>query len=271
MNININFNLHTFSDLNNTTFDPATYSKMKFGCDIAARALGHELAEEFYFMNGDSIKDIPAVVIPAPYNFVPSTAAVLTHHFANRLNALKALNSDTICELSTAHRKTPYISDYEFLEASQRSAIMQNDEFYLNKDFISDKLIIFVDDSYITGIHEVKLKQVLRNKNITNDAIFVTYVKYTGSDPTIEARLNFAGIHDIYEYLELAQAPTTRILTRATKFLIKQPHDNFGNILARLPREKVESLYYACIAKGYHTLPQFQDNFAMLQDTYETL
>lgn len=262
------YSVHHFSDLEHAGFCPKMYSKLKFGSDSAARTMGHALASGFFAQHSDKILANRLVVIPSPYNYVPNAATVMTGHFVNKLNELTVHAAGRHCEYSIIHRKVSYTNDYGFLSKEKRRGLIDNDSFYLNRDFMEGKMLVFIDDVRITGTHEDKLVEILERDKITNPAAFLYFAQYHGNQPDIEGALNFSYVKNLDDYLHLANEPNHHVIVRPLKYLLSQPADKLQQLCERFPYNTLEQVYHGCLAEGYYKIPGYQNNFGIIVDVY---
>lgn len=262
------YSVHKFSDLENAGFSPELYSKLKFGSDNAARTMGHALAAGFFKTHSDKILANRLVVIPSPYNYVPNAATVMTGHFVNKLNELTVNAAGRHCEYSIIHRKVSYTNDYGFLSKEKRRGLIDNDSFYLNRDFMEGKMLVFIDDVRITGTHEDKLVEILERDNITNPAAFLYFAEYFGNQPDIEGELNFSFVKGIDDYLALTQEPDHHVIVRPLKYLLSQNSNKLREVCEKFPIHTLEKVYHGCLAEGYYKIPSYQQNFGVIVDVY---
>lgn len=260
------FAAHPFSSLEDLAFDPHEYSRLKFGSDIIARKFGYDLALRFFKAHAPELMANQVVVIPSPYNFVPNAATILARHFVDRLNHLMVNANGASVELSLAHRKVTYTSDYGFLSAHRRKELISNDHFYLNRKFIKGKLLVFIDDVRITGTHEHKLVDVLEKERLSNDCFFIYYGDYINKDVgcDIEAKINFASISNLADYQKLTEEPNHHLIVRPIKFLLTQSATDLKQMLEQQDLKKVQELYNACLGEGYYRIPQYQEAFKII-------
>jgi hypothetical protein len=260
------FSVHTFSDLATTAFSPVDYSRLKFGCNAAALKFGYQLAEQFFAKHVDHLLSHRCVVIPSPYNHVKNAATIMTEHFVNRLNELLVISSGEHVEATIIHRKVSYTNDYGFLSKEKRKGLLSNDSFYVNRDFVQGKTLIFIDDVRITGTHEEKLVEIMDRDNLDNDAFFLYFANYSGNSPDIEAALNFSGMKNVDDYIELATSDQHHVIVRPIKYLLGLAEDEFTNAIQRLPESKKLEVYFGCLGEGYFRIPNYQVNFARLKE-----
>lgn len=258
------FAAHTFNDLETCKFDPKMYSRLKFGCDTAARKMGHELAEKFFNQHTDVLLANRIVVIASPYNYVRNAATVMTEHFIDRLNELLVFANGEHVEYSVIHRKVSYTADYGFLTKEKRRGLIDNDSFYMNHEYLRGKLLLFVDDVRITGTHEDKLREILLRDNVDNDAFFLYYGDYMGKRADIEGQLNFAAITCLQDYVDLTKEPYHHIIIRPIKYLLGQKTEDLVDVLHGFSDRKINDIYNGCLAEGYYKMPQYQKNFARI-------
>lgn len=245
------FAAHTFTSLDDAGFDVREYSRVKFGSDRAAKALGVETADRFFRLRRDVLAG-RCVVVPAPSTTVPVAATLLSRHFAARLNAQLVAERASPVEWTMPHRDVTYNNNYADLPGDERRRLLAGDRIYINKDFIAGKYLLFVDDCRITGAHEEKLEAFLQYEGLANDHTFVCYASYAGDDPSIEARLNHAAVRSVEDMIELAREPGHQITTRAVRLLLETPVERITALLAAAPESFVEGAFHAAMAKGYH-------------------
>lgn len=258
------FAVHQFTDLQTAGFDPKVYSRLKFGSDQAARAMGHQLAQEFFFAHGEKLLANDVVVFASPYNYLPNAATVMTKHFIDRLNELLVFAQGKHVDYSLVHRKVSYTADYGFLSKEKRRSLIDNDSFSMNRDFIKDKLLLFIDDVRITGTHEDKLVEVLSRDGIDNEAMFLYFANYKGSQPNIEGELNFAAIKSMEDFVALTKEPNHHVIIRPIKYILSRPVEELKAALPGFSDDIVFAMYYGCLAEGYYKIPSYQANFAIL-------
>lgn len=260
------FAAHQFRALESAKFSATEYSRLKFGCDSAARKFGYELATEFFAAHSDALLANDCVVISSPYNFVPNAATIMTQHFINKLNEHLVNASGKGVEYTIIHRKVSYINDYGFLSKEKRRGLIDNDQFHLNHDFIKDKMLIFIDDVRITGTHEDKLKEILERDQVKNSAFFLYYANYHGSSPSIEAALNFAAVTCIGDYLNMTKEEDHHVIIRPIKYILGQTKTVLKEVLPTFSDSFLDKVYYGCLAEGYYKIPNYQKSFGLLVD-----
>lgn len=257
---------HKFSSLDDMPFSALDYSHLKFGSDRVAKTFGYELAEDTFARHSEVLLSNQCVVIPSPFNFVPNAATIMAEHFTARLNQLLVQANGSHVEWSIIHRKVSYTNDYGFLPKEKRRALIDNDEFYLNRGFLQGKVLLFIDDVKITGTHEDKLVEVLARNDVPNPAIFLYYAQheFTGTGADIEAKINFAGIKTVADYMRLAQEPRHHLIVRPIKFILSASAEDFQDLISGSSADWKEKLYNACIGEGYYKIPLYQQNFNAL-------
>lgn len=260
------FAAHSFSDLSAARFSPLEYSRLKFGCERVAHNFGTELATTFFKTHKDQLKTSPIVVHSSPYNVVPNAATLMTAHFLNKLNELMVQSFGFNADYSTVHRTVSYRHDYSKLSKEDRLKMIGNDSYYVNRDFIGNKTIVFIDDIHITGTHEVRIMDVLKQKQITNPVRFLCYARYTGNKPSIESELNLSGIHSLETYVEHINQEMYHANTRAIKYVLAQPRILLKRWLPEFPHNILEKIYFGSLAEGYYKISEYKKGFSSLVD-----
>jgi len=257
------YSVYDFSTLEDMPFSAIDYSSLKFGCNEVAKRFGYELAEKFFSQNYEKLTSGNFVVIPSPYNYVTNAATSMSKHFVHKLNHLLAFNGGKSVDSSFIHRKVTYTGDFGFLNKEEREKLINQDSFYINKDFLEGKTIIVLDDVKITGAHEDKINAIFDEQNITNDTFFIYYGNYLkrGVGADIEGAINFAAIKNIDDYIALAQKPSYNLIVRPIKYLFRRTEYEFQKAINALPTELVQEIYYGCLGENYHLLEENKVNF----------
>lgn len=265
------FVVHSFDSLDNPTFCPKDYSRLKFGSDIVARQFGDEMAEAFYREHRDLLINDRCVVVPSAFNVVEIAATILGRHFMNRLNDLLSREGHRGVEWTTMHRTMSYIADYSFLPKEERQELLKADKLYINRDFIEGKVLLFVDDVTITGTHEHKIVDFLKGLGLKNPRIFCYYARYNGDRADIEAALNQSSIKGAEEYVQLIREPGHHLVVRAVRFLLDLPIDELKTVLRFVDGSFVDKLYHACLAKEYDKLDGYRAGFELIRDRHDRM
>ncbi len=269
--MNKQFAVHNFENLHSASLNIRNYSALKFGSDRVARLFGYEMADKFYEEHYHTLIHNKCVIVPSAFNVVKIASTILAHHFMNRLNDLLTRNGHDIVNWSTMHRSMSYVSDYCTMSKDRRQEMLKGDTLYINRDFIEDKVLLFVDDATISGAHEEKMEDFLRESEINNPHIFCYYVRYTGKNAEIESRLNRSGIRTVDDYVNLVSEPNHHLVVRAIRFLLDLHPKSLKDALEKLDRKFIEKLYFACLAKNYHKTSEYHDNFELVKFYYDEI
>lgn len=258
------FSLHRFTSLKSAPFDIEEYSRLKFGSGRVAKKFGKALADAFFHEFYQVITTQKCVVIPAPSTTVPVAATLLANHFFNRLNSRLAQLGHLPVEMTHVHRDMTYNNNYADLQADERRRLLAGDSQYFNRDFVKGKHLIFIDDVRITGSHEEKLESVLKSLGMTNSRTYVSFCRYSGSNPSIEGKLNHCYVKDARDLVRMSHENGHVMTTRAIRLLLEYDPTNFDQLLEQAPDAFLESAYYAAIVKGYNRIPDYEQNFRVL-------
>lgn len=269
--MNKQFAVHNFENLNSASLNIRNYSALKFGSDRVARLFGYEMADKFYEEHYHILIHNRCVIVPSAFNVVKIASTILAHHFMNRLNDLLTRNGHDIVEWSTMHRSMSYVSDYCTMSKDRRQEMLKGDTLYINRDFIEDKVLLFVDDATISGAHEEKMEEFLRDSGITNQHIFCYYIRYTGKNAEIEFQLNRSGLRTVDDYIKLVEEPNHHLVVRAVRFLLDLPPKSLEYSLERLDKGFVDKLYHACLSKNYHKTGNYHDSFELVKFYYDEI
>lgn len=258
------FYTHKFSSLDTCNFNAKDYSRLKIGSTRVADDFGKEMAIQFYNEFKYVLSHGNVVILPSAFNMLEIAAYLLAKQFMQHLNILLAKANMPIVKWSIIHRTISYFKDYAKLSEDERTSLLSKDKFFINRDFIKNKTLVFVDDVYITGTHERKIKEFVREEQLNNQCIFAYYCMYSGSDPTIESKLNTVGVSCEQDYIDTINEPNHKIIVRTCKYVLNLPVAQCKELLLKLSDSYINDLYNACILEEYHINPEFSDTFQLL-------
>jgi PRTase ComF-like len=258
------FSAHQFSSLDQMTFAPRLYSELKFGSDSAAKTMGYELALAFFQTHQQELKTRSVLVMSSPYNYVKNAAAIMTMYFFDKLNELMASAFRKHANYSIIHRTSPPVKDYGFMSKEERRLHSDSSKIFINKDFIQDSFLVFVDDVRITGMHEKKIADMLISKHIKNEAIFLYFAEYLGENEKIEGDLNFSAIKNLQDYVLLSHEPNHHVIVRPCKYLLSRPSSELLTALPHLHDATLVKTYYGGLAEGHDRKEEYEHNFQIL-------
>lgn len=267
------FVVYEFENLNDVLFDAKDYSLLKFGSDRVARLFGYQMGDKFYKEYKDLLINNRCVIIPSAFNVVEIASTILARQFMNRLNHLLTRDGYRIVDWTTMHRTMSYIADYCLMSKEDRQALLKGDKLYINRDYIKDKVLIFVDDIIITGTHEHKIIDFLKELDVNNRCIFCYYAQYIGDSAEIEYQLNHSGINNIDDYIKLIKDHRWghHLVVRAVRFLLDQSINDLIKALEIFDDEFVEKLYFACLCKEYDKITGYKNGFELIKARFDEI
>jgi hypothetical protein len=266
----IQYSLYKIFDASLIPFSKDEYSKFKFGDDLIAEKFGQQLAEgyiENYLENRDINNDI--IVFSSPYDFIPTASYYLKQYFIYYLNLwLIENNKNVVCE-SKIFRTTTYKEDYGALSAAERLELIGNDSFYIDKEFIKNKFLIFIDDIKITGSHEFMIKKMINEFNLENKYSMIYFSELINKEinPNVENFLNYHYVESLKEINEIISSSRFVFNTRVVKFILNSPSDDFNTFLSEKDLHFKNQLLNLSIGNKYHLMDAYSLNLNKLKNT----
>lgn len=257
------FAAHTISTVEDLPFDPAQYSRFKYGDGAVARAFGSELAQAFLASHRSLLHQYDEVVlVPSPYDSIPTASYALSEAFRTGINsALYEAGRKSLLQ-SKIHRYKTYTVDYGQLSAEDRLRLIESDTYHLDRDFLANRLVLFLDDIRITGSHELIIRRQIEVKALPGHFVFLYYAMLDNEDiaPDFENFLNYYSIHDMAGVCALLQAGDYRMNTRVIKYILKSEAAGLRTFLQSAPPAVVRELADYAIGNNYHLLPEYRHN-----------
>lgn len=265
------FSAFRITDHKNPGFDMQMYSRFKFGSKDAARHFGEELAKAIFVAIPMFLQQKQLVICSSPYTFIPTAAFALKDYMIRELNRLMyTSNPDNFLPIQEAkiYRSTSYSDDYGSLDAKRRQELIGKDEFYIDKSFIEGKNVIFLDDIRITGGHEQVIIKMIDKLGLNKHNIRLAYYAELcdiSAHPSFENVLNHAYVKDLESLNAVIHAPDFLINTRVIKYLLNYwDKMEFMHWARFQPIGLVSNIFHMAIGNGYHKMPEYWDNLAVL-------
>lgn len=262
------YSLHKIQNTDNFGFSPTKYSKFKYGDDSIAKEFGNALAEGF-IENYLSVNPITEqiVVISSPYAFIPTATFGMKNYFVFRLNRWLAEHNLPVVQETKVTRSITYKEDYGELDEAQRLSLIGNDTFQIDKEFLKDKVLIFLDDIRITGSHERMITKMLQEYNVENETHLLYFAELINRNihPNIENFLNYYHVKSIFDLDDIIKNKGFYINTRIVKFILNSEPNSFKIFIQNHSDSFLELLYNMAIGNSYHIIEAYQDNLNLLR------
>ncbi|TKC09303.1 phosphoribosyltransferase family protein [Pedobacter frigoris] len=263
------YSLHKIQHTSSFGFHPDDYSRFKFGDDMVAKKFGKDLAQGFIkdFLE-DNLEGEQIVVISSPYCFIPTATFAMKNYFVYELNHWLVENNRMVVQEAKVHRTITYKDDYGALSAEERMKLIGNDSFHIDKDFLKDKVLFFLDDIKITGSHEKMIMKMVKDYGLTNDIFMLYYAELVNHDihPNIENFLNYHQIKSIFDLDKIIKSGNFCFNTRIVKYILNCDFNSFSIFLERQTDDFITSLYNLSLGNSYHTIECYSKNLNFIKN-----
>ncbi|TDQ12047.1 phosphoribosyltransferase family protein [Pedobacter metabolipauper] len=260
--------LHKIDNNINFGFHADDYSRFKFGDELVAKAFGKQLANGFIkdFLE-DNLASEQIVVISSPYCFIPTATFAMKNYFVYQLNNWLVDQGRLVVQEAKIHRTITYKDDYGELNAEERMKLIGNDSFHIDKDFLKDKILFFLDDIKITGSHEKMILRMVKEYGLKNDIFMLYFAELVNHDihPNIENFLNYHQIKSVFDLDEIIQGGNFCFNTRIVKYILNCDFNSFSIFLERQSDDFIHSLYNLALGNSYHTIACYSKNLTHLK------
>ena len=262
------YSLHKINNTADFGFNADEYSRFKFGDDLVAKAFGQSLADGFIkdFLE-DSAMSEQIVVISSPYCFIPTATFAMKNYFVYQLNHWLAENNKPVVQEAKIHRTITYKEDYGELNAEDRLKLIGNDSFQIDKDFLKDKVLFFLDDIKITGSHEKMILKTVKEYGLNNNIFMLYFAELVNGNihPNIENHLNYHAVKSVSDLNTIIQSGHFCFNTRIVKYILNCDFESFQQFLEQQTDSFLENLYHLSLGNSYHTIDSYAENFNFLK------
>jgi hypothetical protein len=265
------YSLHKIAAEDDFGFNPEEYSRFKFGDENVARTYGYKLAKGFiaHQLAGSSAQE-QLVVISSPYSFIPTATFAMKNHFVSYLNRWLADNDLPVVQETKVHRSITYKEDYGELNAEERMRLIGNDSFHIDKAFLENKTLVFLDDIRITGGHEKMILKMVKEYGLTNKIYLLYFAELVNNSihPNIENYLNYHQVKSIFDLDSIINSSDFFINTRIVKYILNYDYQAFCIFLQNKTAAFVHLLYDMALGNSYHTIPAYSCNLDFIKQHY---
>ena len=262
------YSLHKINNTADFGFNADDYSRFKFGDDLVAKTFGQSLADGFIkdFLE-DSAMSEQIVVISSPYCFIPTATFAMKNYFVYQLNHWLAENKKPVVQEAKIHRTITYKEDYGELNAEDRLKLIGNDSFQIDKDFLKDKVLFFLDDIKITGSHEKMILKTVKEYGLNNNIFMLYFAELVNGNihPNIENHLNYHAVKSVSDLNTIIQSGHFCFNTRIVKYILNCDFESFQQFLEQQTDSFLENLYHLSLGNSYHTIDSYAENFNFLK------
>ena len=266
--MNKRYSLHKIESQINCPFDANGYSYFKFGDKHYAQKFAKDLFDGFIAEHKDTLLSTQEIVIlPSPYLSIPTASNFLCFYFKKYLNNFLFENNRKTCIESKIYRNQTYVTDYGNLDFEERINLISNDTYYIDKNFINNKLCIFVDDIKITGSHEHTVNKILDQYQVNGQFIFVYFAELMNKNihPKIENFYNYHAIKTIEDIINVINSDEFEFNTRIVKYILNFDQEQFNHLLTKISKQKADNLFHLAISNNYHQIAEYQKNIEKIK------
>lgn len=269
MSLTTSYALHQIHHADEFAFNPSDYSRFKFGDDLVARTFGEQLADGFianYLQ--DNLIEQQIVVISSPYSFIPTATFAMKNYFIHQLNRWLADRGALVVQEAKVHRTITYKEDYGALSAEERMSLIGNDSFHIDRDFLLNKTLIFLDDIRITGSHERMILKMVDEYELSNDIHLLYFAELANMEihPNVENHLNYFQVKSVFDLEEIIKGGNFCFNTRVVKYILNTDFNSFSIFINNQTEDFINMLYNQALGNGYHTIDAYAPNLKVIKE-----
>jgi hypothetical protein len=258
------YKIHSESDL---PFCAHEYSKFKFGDGEMAQEFGKRLGQGFTEAHRELLLETDEiVVVPSPYNSIPTASYWMTLRFMEVVNLFRATHKKKSLLTSKIHRYKTYSEDYGNMNYEERVKLISTDTYYIDSEFLNNRVCLFLDDIRITGSHEHILRGLLTNRSISGHFIFIYFAELMNREisPTFENVLNYSYVKSVEQVAELINTAHFVFNTRVIKYILKTPSGELELFTRTVPQSRIREMIRLAISNNYHLMPEYEQTLHYL-------
>jgi len=261
------FSRHIIDDNANIPFSATDYSKFKFGDGAIAKAFGQELGKHFIAAHGEALlQEEDIVFVPSPYNAIPTASNALSLFFRDEVNQFLFKHGKKALLQSKIHRYKTYSVDYGNLDYEERLRLISSDTYHLDKRFLENRMVLFIDDIKITGSHEFIIKKQIEQEQMQGKFMFIYYAQLSNDaiHPNFENYLNYFAVKERQDLVPIINEGNFIMNTRIIKYILKSEPLELMEFLAAIKEERLPEMVHYAIGNNYHLMEDYQHNLNLI-------
>jgi hypothetical protein len=276
------FNLETRNgqvvDREGQPFSVDEYSRFKHGDAVAQRRYGYLLADRFIEAHRELLETCPEKIAIAPFAYmnVPTAAGNTMPYFHERLgDFLRSIGKPCVERFHVYKYVSDHSKDHNYAKVSneERKRILNAAPLSVDEKRLKGKIVIMVDDIFITGNSESRVHQVLRE--VGAEKIVFWYVarmdpEVAKADPGIESRLNQWQIKDLDDLAKIMVPGRYNFNLRNCKFVLEHSAEAISKLISGLDGELLRQLYATSLANSYYTEPKYVPGIDLIAKELES-
>lgn len=266
------FALHHITDTTHLPFSAADYSKFKFGDGRLAEQFGKALGEAFVqHHSAELLGEMDIVYVPSPYDAIPTASYAMAAAFKDVVNLFLFRHQKSSLLSSKIHRYKTYTVDYGNLSYEERLRLISSDAYHLDKAFLQNRMVLFLDDIRITGSHETIIQRQLEKEGITGKFFFLYYALLDNPEiaPHFENYLNYHEVDSVEKIAALFNEPHFVMNTRVIKYILKGSAQDLEVMLKTAPAARLNELVAYAIGNNYHLMEDYKNNLNTIIQTID--
>lgn len=267
-----NYNItsvHQITKDSGISFDTTIYSCFKFGDKRAAKKIATELFSVFCTLieNGTINMSDSIVVASSAYLYTPAASALIKEEFIKQVNELLVSNNGSPVQEVRIYRSKVYSQDYGKLTEDERRKLVEDEDFYIDDNFIDKSSLIVIDDIRVTGLHEKMIVSAIEAGEFLPEStnfLYYASVEDENIPPEIEHALNFSFVRSLDD-LKIIMDGSFQLTMRSLKMILGSKEDDLVPFLSVLETHQVEEIYHAAIGNSLSTIPEYKQSFELLK------
>jgi len=263
------FSRHHIIDPHQIPFCAKDYSKFKFGDGNVAKAFGLDLARHFIAKHGnDLLREKDIVFVPSPYNAIPTASNALSIFFRDEINRFLFRHKKHALLQSKIHRYKTYSIDYGNLSFDERLELISSDTYHLDKKFLENRMVLFIDDIKITGSHEFIIQKNIEQEKINGNFMFLYFAQLMNDavQPNFENYLNYFDVKGMQDLLPIINEASFIMNTRIIKYILKSEPDHIMEFISSINNEKLLEMVQYAVGNNYHLMEEYEQNLIQISN-----
>jgi hypothetical protein len=197
----------------------------------------------------------------------------LKDYFLARFNEELMLNDVRPAIEAKINRARSYNQDYGNMSHAERRKSITGDGFYVDANFLKDKVVLFIDDIRISGAHEERVLAMIKKYKITAPYVMLYYAEVVNKkiNPNLENKLNYAAIKSVIDISRIVRRGDFVFNTRNVKYMLNTDEVSFFNFIVNQSEHFIQDFFHYAIGNYYYEIPEYKQNFAQLSKLYKKM
>lgn len=258
-------------DENGADFDPAAYSRMKYGSRKDTKQFAEEITQTISQDMPSILESETPPLLLVAYKAVQPACGYLSRYSLDIINRERVERGLEPGEVVKIHKGQVTATDYARASAEEREAELTSIDFSLRGASLENTNAIILDDIRISGGAERRILSVIEALDTPPAHLMLGYVALFNPNqalqaPHVEGEINSTEIKSTQDVIQLMSEGDFDLNIRTLKMILGASRDELSAMIETAKPEYIEEILRGAIDTGPAFIQKYAPGYKFLRD-----